>query len=119
MVLVVEDEEAVWALACRILRSRGYEVLEAADGMEGLRISEECAAEIHMILTDVIMPGMSGKDLISQIRAVRPNIKALFVSGYKDNAIVQHGILKSTVNFLQKPFTGDSLARKVREVIDK
>jgi YesN/AraC family two-component response regulator len=93
-------------------------VLEAADGMEALRITGEFAGEIHLILTDVVMPGMSGKNLISQLEAVRPAIKALFVSGYTDKAIVHHGILDSNVAFLQKPFTVDDLARKVREVLN-
>jgi CheY-like chemotaxis protein len=117
-VLVVEDEESVRALAIRILRERGYSVLEAADGMEALRIAGEFAGEIHMVLTDVVMPGMSGRDLISRLEAARPGIKALFVSGYTDNVIVHRGVLDSNVAFLQKPFSADGLARKVREVID-
>ena len=117
-VLVVEDEESVRALACRILRERGYSVLEAADGMEALRMIEEFAGEIHLVLTDVLMPGMSGRELISQLKAAKPAIKALFISGYTDEAIVHHGVLDSNVAFLQKPFTVDGLARKVREVID-
>jgi PAS domain S-box-containing protein len=117
-VLVVEDEGSVRALACRILRERGYSVLEAADGMEALRIAGEFTEEIHLVLTDVVMPGMSGKELVSQLKAVRPAIKALFVSGYTDNAIVHHGVLDSNVAFLQKPFSADGLARKVREVVN-
>jgi two-component system cell cycle sensor histidine kinase/response regulator CckA len=117
-VLVAEDEEAVRALACRILRGGGYEVLEAADGIEAVRISEEHSGEIKLVLTDVIMPGMGGKDLIARLRTARPNIKALYVSGYTDNSIVHHGMLESGVAFLQKPFTSDRLARKIREVLD-
>jgi YesN/AraC family two-component response regulator len=74
--------------------------------------------EIHLVLTDVVMPGMGGKALVSQLKATRPSIKVLYVSGYTDNAIVHHGILDSDVDFLQKPFTVDNLARKVREVIN-
>jgi CheY-like chemotaxis protein len=117
-VLVVEDEESVRALACRILRERGYSVLEAADGMEALRITGEFAGEIHLVLTDVVMPGMSGRSLISQLETVRPTIKALFISGYTDNAIVHHGVLDPNVAFLQKPFSADGLVRKVREVLN-
>jgi CheY-like chemotaxis protein len=117
-VLVVEDEESVRALASRILRERGYSVLEAADGMEALRSASEFAGEIHLVLTDVIMPQMGGRELVSQIEAARPGIKALYVSGYTDDSIVHQGILDSNVTFLQKPFTVESLARKVREVID-
>jgi two-component system cell cycle sensor histidine kinase/response regulator CckA len=117
-ILVVEDEATVRALASRILRNRGYEVLEAADGMEALSISQQHAGEIHLVLTDVVMPGIGGKDLVSQLKAARPDIKALYVSGYTDNAIIYHGVLDRNVAFLQKPFTTDGLARKVREVID-
>jgi two-component system cell cycle sensor histidine kinase/response regulator CckA len=117
-VLVAEDEESVRALVSRILSERGYSVLEAANGIEALRIAGEFAGEIHLVLTDVVMPGMSGRDLISQLVTVRPAIKALFVSGYTDKAIVHHGVLDSNVVFLQKPFSADGLARKVREVLN-
>ena len=117
-VLVVEDESSVRALAVRILRERGYEVLDASNGKEALRTVHEFLGEIHLVVTDVVMPEMSGKTLVSQIEVARPGIKALFVSGYTDNAIVHHGILDSNIAFLQKPFTADGLARKVREVIN-
>jgi CheY-like chemotaxis protein len=117
-VLLVEDEAAVRSLTSRILRDRGYNVLEAADGMEALNISQEYKSEIHMVLTDVVMPGMGGKALVSRIGELRPGVKTLFISGYTDNAISHHGILDSGVAFLQKPFTLDGLVRKVREVLD-
>jgi two-component system cell cycle sensor histidine kinase/response regulator CckA len=117
-VLVVEDESAVRALAARILRERGYTVLEASNGKEALRTAQEFAGEIHLVLTDVVMPEMSGKVLVSQIEIARPGIRALFISGYTNNAIVHHGILESNVAFLQKPFAANVLASKVREVID-
>jgi PAS domain S-box-containing protein len=117
-VLVAEDEVAVRTLAGRILRDRGYNVIEAADGIEALCFAQEYAGEIHLILTDVVMPGMSGRELVSKIEAVRPGIKALYISGYTDNAIVRHGILDPGIAFLQKPFTIDGFARKVRAVID-
>ena len=117
-ILVVEDEIGVRALACRILRERGYNVIEAADGKEALRLAREHDGEIHLVITDVIMPGMSGRELVAQLKAVRPQIEALYVSGYTDNVIVHHGILDSGIAFLQKPFTVEGLARKVREVID-
>ncbi len=116
-VLIVEDERAVRALASRILQERGYHVLEAADGAEGLRIAQEYMKEIHLVLTDVVMPGIGGRALISRLEEIRPGIKALFISGYTDNAIVHHGILDSGVAFLQKPFSVDGLLRKVREVL--
>jgi len=117
-VLVVEDEPAVRGLTCRILRERGYAVLEASNGAEALDIARTHKGQIHLLITDVIMPGLSGRDLSRQIAASRPGIRTLFVSGYTDNAIVHHGILDADVAFLQKPFTVQSLCLKVREVLD-
>jgi two-component system cell cycle sensor histidine kinase/response regulator CckA len=117
-VLVVEDEPSVRALAARILRERGYTVIEASNGKEALRTAQEYAGKIHLVLADVVMPEMSGKVLVSQIEAARPGIRALFISGYTDNAIIHHGILEANVAFLQKPFSANVLASKVREVID-
>jgi two-component system, cell cycle sensor histidine kinase and response regulator CckA len=117
-VLVVEDEEAVRALTCRVLANNGYNVLEAADGMEALRIAQKNETQIHLVITDVVMPGIGGKILLSRIEDFLPDIKSLFISGYTDNAIVHHGILDSGIAFLQKPFGVDGLLRKVREVLD-
>ena len=116
-ILIVEDEESVRALAGRILREQGYTVLEARDGAEALHIAREFAGDIQLVLTDVVMPGMSGKTMVSRLETTRPNIKALYISGYTDSAIVHHGLLDSSIAFLQKPFTIESLMRKVREVI--
>ncbi len=117
-VLLVEDEQAIKELAGRILRDQGYNVLEASNGAEALRISREFAGQIHLIVTDVAMPDFSGKALVSQLETTRPGIKALYVSGYTDDSIVHSGILDSHVAFLQKPFTGEGLIRKVREVLN-
>jgi two-component system, cell cycle sensor histidine kinase and response regulator CckA len=117
-VLLVEDEPLVRAFILRILQDRGYSVLDASGGQEALAVVEQYAGNIHLVITDVIMPGMSGKDLVLKLKARRPGIKALFISGYTDNVIVHHGILDSGVYFLQKPFKTESLARKVREVLN-
>lgn len=117
-ILVVEDEAAVRSLAVRLLTDRGYTVLEASQGADAVRIAREYAGDIHLVVTDVIMPGISGKAMVAQLQAERPDIKTLYISGYTDNAIVHHGILDSDVAFLQKPFSVESLARKVREVLD-
>ena len=117
-ILVVEDEEAVRSLVCRVLADNGYNVLEAAAGMEALRIAQNNIQQIQLVITDVIMPGIGGKELLSRIEAILPGIKSLFISGYTDNAIVHHGILDSGIAFLQKPFTVDGLLRKVRKVLD-
>jgi PAS domain S-box-containing protein len=117
-VLVTEDEPSVRNLAVRILRERGYTVLEASNGEEALRVVREYHGEILLILTDIIMPGMNGKELVAKLQAMHPKMKALYVSGYTENAIVHQGILDSGIAFLQKPFTVRNLARKVREVLD-
>ena len=119
-VLLVEDEQAVRDLSARILRELGYTVIEASNGEEALAISRERAnGELQLLLTDVVMPQMSGKLLTDMVKAARPGIKVLFSSGYTDNALVHHGSLEPGTAFLQKPFSPGALARKVREVLDK
>ncbi|MBN1570575.1 MAG: PAS domain S-box protein [Acidobacteria bacterium] len=118
-VLVVEDEAAVRELTVRILRERGYHVLEAADGQEALKLAHEYPGEIELVLTDVVMPAISGTTLVARLSAVRPKIKSLFVSGYTDNAVIHHGILEPNAAFLQKPFTMETLMRKIREVLSQ
>ncbi len=117
-VLVVEDEALVRAALVRTLKEQGYRVLEAANGEEALHIAREHAGEIHLLLTDVVMPQMGGKELSERIAAIHPRIKTLFVSGYTDDAMVQRGILEPGIAFLHKPFTAGALARKVRQVLD-
>ncbi|MBN2243570.1 MAG: PAS domain S-box protein [Acidobacteria bacterium] len=117
-VLVVEDEPAVRGLAVRILKKQGYKVLEASNGKDALAVARECADKIDLVLTDVVMPGMSGRELAAQMEILRPGIKSLYISGYTSNAIVHHDILDSNVSFLQKPFNAEALVRKVGEVID-
>lgn len=118
-ILVVEDEDSVRALAARILGRYGYSVLAAASGEEALALARAHAGEIGLVMADVVMPGMSGRDLVAQLSAMLPGLKALFVSGYPTNAIGYHGILDAGVSFLQKPFTVEGLIRKVREVLDR
>jgi two-component system cell cycle sensor histidine kinase/response regulator CckA len=117
-VLVVEDEASVPALICRVLRGLGYIVLEAPDGRQALSIAGQYNGDIHLVLTDVVMPNMNGGDLVRRLRSGRPDIKVLYASGYTDNAIVHHGMLDADVAFLLKPFSVKNLAQKVREVID-
>jgi CheY-like chemotaxis protein len=118
-ILVVEDEENVRRLAVRILERQGYTVLEASCVNDALTLCKECKEPIHMILTDVVMPEMSGPQLAEQLVSLLPKIKVLYMSGYTDNAIFHQGVLKDGVNYIQKPFTIDGLARKMREVLDK
>jgi two-component system cell cycle sensor histidine kinase/response regulator CckA len=118
-VLLVEDEEALRGLSRRILESCGYTVLEAGIGADALRVAEEHAGPIELLVTDVVMPGMGGRELSERLTAARPGLRALYVSGYTDDAIVRHGVLAAESAFLQKPFTPAALARKVREVLDR
>lgn len=117
-VLVAEDEEAIRGLVRLALQSHGYTVLEASDGEEALRIGLEHPGPVHLLLTDVVMPKMSGRQLADILTAARPEIKVLYVSGYTDDAVVRHGVLESGTPFLQKPFTPVVLTRKMREVLD-
>ncbi|MFO7535866.1 MAG: response regulator [Kiritimatiellia bacterium] len=118
-ILLAEDEEPIRDIASRILEKLGYTVLPAESPVEALRLAEGHSGTIHLLLTDVIMPGMNGRQLSERIRAARPNIRCLFMSGYPSNIIALQGVLDEGVNFLQKPFSYDELARKVREVLDE
>jgi CheY-like chemotaxis protein len=119
-ILAVEDEIEVRKLVAEILKGQGYTVIEASDGEEAMKVSRENAGKkIHLLLTDVVMPGMSGRELAVVLGLQHPNMKVLYMSGYTDNAIVHHGVLEEGVNYIQKPFTLDALARKVREVLDQ
>jgi PAS domain S-box-containing protein len=117
-VLLVEDEEAVRKLVCDILAGYGYRVLDAADGRAALALHERHGRDIAMLLTDVVMPQMSGRTLAERLRARQPDLKVLYMSGYTDDVIGNHGVLDSQMAYLQKPFTPDALAHKVREVLD-
>jgi PAS domain S-box-containing protein len=117
-ILLVEDEDAVRSIARHILRSSGYTVLEAADGDAARRICGEHRGPIHLLVSDVVIPGVGGRELAEQLLALHPEMQVLYLSGYTDDAIVRHGILQESVNFLQKPFSSAVLARKVREVLD-
>jgi PAS domain S-box-containing protein len=117
-ILLVEDDEDVREVARAVLQSHGYTVLEAHTGPEALQISLQHPGPIHLLLTDVIMPGMSGTALVQDLMQTRGTLKVLFMSGYADDAIVHHGVLDSGVAFLPKPFSPRALARKVRAVLD-
>ncbi|MHB8940358.1 MAG: hybrid sensor histidine kinase/response regulator [Desulfobacteria bacterium] len=117
--LLAEDEEVVRGLAREILSGNGYKVLEAGNGREALLLSEAHRGEIHLLLTDVAMPKMSGRELTERIRLQRPDLRILYMSGYTDDVILRQGVIEDGIPFLQKPFTPEALARKVREVLDR
>jgi PAS domain S-box-containing protein len=118
-ILLVEDEPVVRALSRTVLEDGGYIVLEASNGEEALRVCEQYAGPLHLVVTDVVMPKLGGRALVEKIAERFPDAYVLYMSGYTDEAIVHHGVLDSGTNFLEKPFTPDALLRKVREVLDK
>jgi PAS domain S-box-containing protein len=118
-ILLVEDEASVRILTSKTLRSYGYHILEAANGEEAIRIVQADPAKIHLLLTDVVMPGMSGREVADRISPLFPEMKVLYISGYTDSAIVHHGVLDPGTTLLLKPFKPDTLAQKVRGVLDQ
>ena len=117
-ILLVEDEEQVRQIAEEILKSQGYRVLAAANGELALALAKQYQGEIHLLITDVVMPAMSGRALVEQLSPLRPDMAVLYMSGYTDDAVVRHGLLGDQLAFIQKPFTADALARKVRSAFN-
>jgi two-component system cell cycle sensor histidine kinase/response regulator CckA len=117
-VLVVEDEEVIRHLVQKVLKANGYTVLVAASGRDAERVAGEHDGPIHLLVTDVVLPGMNGREVAQRLTAARAAIRVLYLSGYTDEVIVHHGVLEPGVAFLQKPFTPAVLGRKVREVLD-
>jgi len=118
-ILLVEDEDVVRGLTRKILMQAGYNVLDAKGGDEAIRLCHAHAGPIDLLLTDVVMPEVSGKEVADRLLELRPSIRVLYMSGYTDEAIVQHGVLDANVKFIQKPFTWVGLTRKVREVLNR
>lgn len=117
-ILLVEDEDSVRKLLAYVLDSSGYRVLEAADGRAALRLFEEHADAIDLLLTDVIMPVMNGRDLVERVRLAKPGLRVIYMSGYTDDVLVNSGITKPGISFLRKPLKLDALSALIREVLD-
>ena len=116
-ILLVEDEDAVRSMVRVLLQQAGYTVLEASRGTEALRLAGDYKGPIHLLVTDVVMPEMGGRELVERLSSLRPDLKVLYLSGYTDDAVVRHGVLQAEVAFLQKPFTIAALMDKVRHVL--
>jgi CheY-like chemotaxis protein len=117
-VLLVEDDASVRVMTFNMLRHLGYEVLQARSGQEALAMVDQHEGTVDLLLTDVVMPGMNGRELAEQLRKHRPQTTVLFTSGYAEDVIVHHGIVDQDINFIPKPFAMQSLGIKLREVLD-
>ena len=117
-VLLVEDDQGVRRIALEFLKMKGYHVLEASSADEAMRIARECNEPIHLLLTDIVMPGLKGEELVERITTIRPGVRVLYMSAYTEDAIVNLGILGPGTNFIEKPFGPEDLARKVRKVLE-
>ncbi len=116
--MLVEDEAGLRGLLHQVLNDCGYNVSTAASGIKALQFAQEHSGTFDLIVTDVVMPGMSGRQMVEQLVDRNPKVKVLYLSGYTDDAVVRHGILHEQVPYLQKPFSPAALARKVRGVLD-
>jgi CheY-like chemotaxis protein len=117
-ILLVEDDRSVRGLAEMALRMHGYKVLTAGDGKDALQVVHEHVGPIDLVLTDVVMPNVSGPELAERLRTSFPGIRVVFMSGYTDDAVVRHGLLEADIDFIQKPYTPMDLAQKVRQALD-
>ena len=114
----MEDETPVRDLTRRILESAGYTTIAAANGGEALLLLERTSAPVHLLITDLVMPGMSGRELSERLGHLRPEMKVLYTSGYTDDAVVRHGLVTHRVHFISKPYSRVALTTKVRQVLD-
>jgi PAS domain S-box-containing protein len=117
-ILLVEDEPMVRDIAVRALKSHGYNILHAGNGNQALEVCDAFAGEVHLLISDVVLPSMSGIELAKRLKVLRPQMKVLYISGYTDNTITRHGVLDTSTEFLQKPFSSAAIAKKARQVLD-
>jgi len=116
-ILLVEDDDSVREMIKTFLEPAGYNILQAQNGFDALETSKTYEGEIHLLLTDVIMPKMNGQEVADELKKTRPEMQIIFMSGYTDDVIAHHGVLEAGVNFIQKPVTLSRLAKKLREVL--
>ena len=117
-ILLVEDEELVANHLSRLLRGHGYRVLVAPSGAKAIALMKERQAPVDLVLTDVIMPAMNGRELVASLRETFPALRALFMSGYPSEIVAKHGVLDAGIQFVEKPFFGEHLMKKIREILD-
>ncbi|MGH7476051.1 MAG: response regulator [Longimicrobiales bacterium] len=117
-VLVVEDEPSVRSIACRVLRRQGYNVLVASHGADALHVAHEYEGPIDLVITDVVMPELSGAKLVQRLLSERPGIRVLYMSGYPEETVMRHGVAGMDTGFMEKPFSPYDLARRVRQALD-
>ena len=117
--LLVEDSDVVRRLLLEVLRRNGYSILEARNGAEALEIGKEFSGPIDLLITDMVMPQMSGRELAAHLAPMRPRMRVLLMSGYTEEAIVRQGVLAPGTAFLEKPFTPDAVGKKIRELLDE
>ncbi|MBU1902579.1 MAG: response regulator, partial [Proteobacteria bacterium] len=117
-ILLAEDDDSARKLIRSVLQDYGYSILEAQDGKEALQLFEQHEGPIHLLLTDVVMPGMNGRELAERLQPLQPKMKVLYMSGYTDNAIVRNGVLEPGMPFIQKPFAPEVLVSKCRKILD-
>ncbi|HYD16831.1 MAG TPA: response regulator [Candidatus Nanoarchaeia archaeon] len=117
-ILLVEDEECVRTVTKEVLESEGYTVLEAADANDGIEVCERHHERIDLLLSDVVMPGMNGRDMARKIIEIKPDLRVIFMSGYTDNPVLREAFSDSTTVYLQKPFTVDTLRTRIRQVLE-
>jgi len=118
-VLVVEDEESVGNLIQKLLQALGYTVLRAREGSEAMQVLAGHPGQVSLVVTDVVLPGMTGPELVQRLARQRPDLRALFVSGYTNESLAQHASLRPGVNYLPKPFSRQQLAERVRAILDQ
>ena len=117
-ILVAEDSAEVLDYSCKILTSLGYRILTASSGEEALQVAEAHTGEIQLLMTDVILPGMNGRQIADRLTELYPGLKVLYCSGYTENSIVHHGVLNPELHFIKKPFNKLTLSQKIRSVLD-